>query len=69
LQGWQHSIPLGCFISVLHTRVAIPFAFVVSLFPLRSQGIARAVRAGGPSLSAAEKKLRSLSLSFICSPS
>jgi len=69
LRGWQHCIPFGCFISVSHTGVAIPFAFVVSLFPSRSQGMARAARAGGPSPSAAEKKLRSLSLSFIYSPS
>jgi len=55
LQGWQHRIPFGCFVSVLHTGVAIPPAFVVSLFPLRSQGMARAARGGGPSPSAAEK--------------
>jgi len=45
LQGWQHCIPFGSFVSVLHTGVAIPPAFV-SLFPPRSQGMATAARAG-----------------------
>jgi len=69
LQGWQHCIPFGCFVSVLHTDVAITPGFVVSLFPPRSQGMARAACAGRLLPSATEKKLRSLSLSFIFSPS